>query len=77
MSDWTFIGQVLPDGHLSLPPEASKEVGKTLKVMLVPLDLAPDVSTWIGKLAEQKGLGHLTEEDVQKTIEEVRQSRRR
>ena len=76
MSNKTFIGRVLPDGHLSLPPEASQEVGKTFKVTLVPLDELPDASKWVGRLAELKGLGHLTEEDVQKAIEEVRRSRR-
>ncbi len=76
MSNKTFIGRILPDGHLSLPEDAAKDVGKTFKVTLVPLDDLPDASQWIGRLAELKGLGHLTEEDVRDSIEEVRRTRR-
>lgn len=75
MSNRTFIGRVLPDGHLSLPEEASKEVGKAFKVTLVPLDEL-DASKWVGRLAEIKGLGHLTDEDVREAVDEVRRSRR-
>lgn len=76
MSNRTFIGRVLPDGHLSLPEEASREVGKAFKVTLVPLDALPDASTWVGRLAELKGLGHLTEEDVREAVENVRRTHR-
>ena len=76
MSNKTFIGRILPDGHLSLPEDAAKEVGKTFMVTLVPLDELPEASTWVGRLAELKGLGHLTEEDVRESIEEVRRTRR-
>jgi hypothetical protein len=72
----TFVGRVLQDGHLSLPEEVAKDVGKTFKVTLVPLDDLPDASQWIGRLAELKGLGNLSEEDVRKAIDDVRRSRR-
>lgn len=68
----TFIGKVLSDGHLSLPEDSAKEVGKTYKVTLVPLDELPNASKWIGRLAEIKGLGHLTEDDVREAIKEFR-----
>ena len=77
MPNKMFIGRVLPDGHLSLPDEQAKDVGKTYKVTLVPMDDLPDASDWVGRLAEIEGLGHLTEEDVQKTIEDVRRSHRK
>ena len=77
MPDKMFIGRVLPDGHLSLPENTGKEVGKAYKVTLVPLDddgLSAD--ELIGNLARINGLGHLTDEDIAKIIQEVRSRNR-
>lgn len=76
MSNKTFIGRILPDGHLSLPEEAAKDIGKSFQVTLVPLDELPDASDWVGRLAEIHHLGHLTEEDVEKIIQDVRNRHR-
>jgi hypothetical protein len=39
-----FIGKVLPDGHLSLPEDAAKEVGSVFEVVLMPVE-EPDILT--------------------------------
>lgn len=66
-----FIGKVLPDGHLSLPEDSAKEVGKIFEVILIPLEEA-DIYPYAEALAEEKGFSKLTEEDIEKIIHESR-----
>lgn len=35
---YRFIGKVLSDGHLFIPEEAAKTVGKKFEVLLTPID---------------------------------------
>ncbi|OGW40458.1 MAG: hypothetical protein A2Y97_04305 [Nitrospirae bacterium RBG_13_39_12] len=35
---YKFIGKVLPDGHLSIPDEVSKDAGREFEVTLSPVD---------------------------------------
>lgn len=37
-----FIGKVLPDGHLSLPEDAAKEIGSVFDVLLMPVAVSMD-----------------------------------
>jgi hypothetical protein len=66
-----FIGKVLPDGHLSLPEDTAKEVGSIFDVVLMPVE-EPDIYSFAGSLAKEKGFVNLTEEDVDKIIHESR-----
>ncbi|MCX5885279.1 MAG: hypothetical protein NT096_05140 [Proteobacteria bacterium] len=66
-----FIGRVLPDGHLSLPDDAAKEVGKVFDVMLIPVEES-EIYSYAESLAEGKGFNKLTEEDIEKIIHESR-----
>jgi len=66
-----FISQVLPDGHLSLPEDTAKEVGKVFEVILVPLQEA-DIYSYSENLAKQKGFIQLTEADIERVIHESR-----
>ena len=62
-----FIGKVLPDGHLSLPEDAAKEIGSVFDVLLMPVE-EPDVYGYAESLAKEKGFSNLTEEDIEKII---------
>ncbi|MCH8318632.1 MAG: hypothetical protein IIA88_09075 [Bacteroidetes bacterium] len=64
-----FISKVLPDGHLSIPKEISKKIGKSYEVILVPLD---DIDSYSEELIKKKGLENLTESDIEKIIHESR-----
>ncbi len=66
-----FIGKVLPDGHLSLPEEESKEVGKIYEVILIPLEEA-EIYSYSESLAEEKGFSNLTENDIEMIVHESR-----
>jgi hypothetical protein len=66
-----FISKVLPDGHLSLPEETAKEVGKVFEVILIPLQEA-DIYSYTEALAKEKNFSQLTEEDIERIIHEVR-----
>lgn len=66
-----FISKVLPDGHLSLPEDTSKEVGKVFEVILIPLEEA-EVCSFAETLAKEKGFSRLTEEDIERVIHESR-----
>ena len=66
-----FKGTVLPDGHLSLPADAAKEVGQVFDVTLVPSGPS-DIYGYTAALATQKGLKDLSLEDVEKIIHESR-----
>ncbi|MCJ7578511.1 MAG: hypothetical protein MUO91_08685 [candidate division Zixibacteria bacterium] len=66
-----FISKVLPDGHLSLPEETAKEVGKVFEVILVPLQEA-EIYSYTEALAKEKNFSQLTEEDIERIIHEVR-----
>jgi len=66
-----FISKVLPDGHLSLPEDTAKEVGKIFEVILIPVEEA-EVYSYAETLAKEKGLSELAEEDIEKIIHESR-----
>ncbi len=51
-----FIGKVLPDGHLSLPEETSKEVGSVFDVVLMPVE-DPEIYSFAESLAREKSKG--------------------
>lgn len=62
-----FIGKVLPDGHLSLPEDAAKEIGNVFDVVLIPVEV-PDIYSYAESLAKEKGFSDLTEQDIEKII---------
>ena len=66
-----FIGKVLPDGHLSLPEDAAKEVGNVFDVVLIPVE-EPDIYSYAESLAKEKGFSDLTEQDIERIIHESR-----
>ena len=66
-----FIGEVLEDGHLSLPGDTAREVGRQFEVILLPLDDS-EIAAYSEKLARQKGFADMTEEDVARVIHESR-----
>ena len=66
-----FISKVLPDGHLSLPEDTAKDVGKVFEVILIPLEGA-DIYSYAETLAKEKGFSELTEEDIERVIHEFR-----
>ncbi len=66
-----FIGKVLPDGHLSLPEDAAKEVGSVFDVILMPVG-EPDIYIYAESLAKEKGFSELTEQDIERIIHESR-----
>jgi len=66
-----FIGKVLEDGHLSLPDDTAKEVGKQFEVILLPLN-EHGAAQYAENLAREKGFSELTEDDVERIIHESR-----
>lgn len=66
-----FIGKVLPDGHLSLPEDAAKEIGNVFDVVLMPVE-EPDIYSYAESLAKERGFSDLTEQDIEKIIHESR-----
>jgi hypothetical protein len=66
-----FISKVLPDGHLSLPADTAKDVGKVFEVILIPLQEA-EIYSYTEALAKEKNFSQLTEEDIEKIIHESR-----
>jgi hypothetical protein len=66
-----FISKVLPDGHLSLPEDTAKDVGKIFEVILIPLQEA-EIYSYTEALAKEKNFSQLTEEDIEKIIHESR-----
>jgi len=66
-----FIGKVLPDGHLSLPEDAAREVGSVFEVLLMPVE-EPDIYSYAGMLAKDKGFSELSEQDIERIIHESR-----
>jgi len=66
-----FIGKILPDGHLSLPANASEEIGKIYEVILIPVEEA-EIYSYTENLAEEKGFSILTEAEIEKIIHESR-----
>ncbi len=66
-----YIGEVLPDGHLSLPEETAKQVGKVFEVILLPAQ-QNGIYTFSETLAKEKGILHYTEEDIERIIHESR-----
>lgn len=66
-----FIGQVLPDGHLSLPEDTAKEVGSVFEVVLMPVE-EPDIYSYAESLAKEKGFAELTEQDIEQIIHQSR-----
>ncbi|MBT9164605.1 MAG: hypothetical protein DDT22_00574 [candidate division WS2 bacterium] len=66
-----FISKVLPDGHLSLPEDTAKDVGKVFEVILIPLEEA-EVYSYAETQAKEKGFSKLTEEDIERIIHESR-----
>lgn len=66
-----FISTVLPDGHLSLPEDTAKDVGKVFEVILIPLEEA-EVYSYAETLAKEKGFSKLTEKDIERIVHESR-----
>lgn len=66
-----FIGKVLPDGHLSLPEDAAKQVGSVFEVILLPAGEA-DIYGYAETIAGEKGFQDLTADDVEKIIHQSR-----
>ena len=66
-----FISKVLPDGHLSLPEDTAKDVGKVFEVILIPLQEA-EIYSYTEALAKAKNFSQLTEEDIERIIHESR-----
>ncbi|MGR3317804.1 MAG: hypothetical protein ACUZ8O_04930 [Candidatus Anammoxibacter sp.] len=66
-----YIGKVLPDGHLSLPEDAAKDIGSVYEVVLMPLE-EPDIYSYAESLAREKGFADMTEADIEKIIHESR-----
>jgi len=66
-----FISKVLPDGHLSLPKDTAKDVGKIFEVILIPLKDA-EIYSYTETLAKEKNFSKFTEEDIEKIIHESR-----
>ncbi len=66
-----FVGKVLPDGHLSLPEDTAKDIGRVFEVILIPLEEA-EVYSYAETLAKEKDFSALTEEDIEKIIHESR-----
>ena len=66
-----FISKVLPDGHLSLPEDTAKDVGKVFEVILIPFE-ETEIYSFTETLAKEKGLAKFTEKDIEKIIHESR-----
>lgn len=66
-----FIGKVLPDGHLSLPEDAAKEVGNVFDVVLMPVE-EPDIYSYAKSIAIEKGFAERTEQDIEQIIHDSR-----
>ncbi len=66
-----FIGKVLPDGHLSLPAEASKQIGSVFDVVLLPVN-NHDIYEFAESLAKDKGIAALSLEDIESIVHESR-----
>lgn len=66
-----FISKVLPDGHLSLPEDTAKDIGKVFEVILIPLEEV-EVYSYAETLAKEKGFSTLTEGDIERIIHESR-----
>ncbi len=66
-----FIGEVLDDGHLSLPGDTARQVGKQFDVILLPLE-EPEAGEYAKALARRKGFADLTEDDVARIVHESR-----
>jgi len=66
-----FLSKVLPDGHLSLPDDTAKDVGKMFEVILIPLD-DTEIYTYAETLAKEKGFSELSEDDIEDIIHESR-----
>ena len=66
-----FISKVLPDGHLSLPEDMARDVGKIFEVILIPLEEA-EIYSYAETLAQQNNFSELTEQDIERIIHESR-----
>ena len=66
-----YIGKVLDDGHLTLPEEAAKEVGKVYEVILFPSEES-GVYTFAEQIVREKGFAHYSEKDIERIIHESR-----
>ncbi|MFH1259655.1 MAG: hypothetical protein ABII74_07605 [Elusimicrobiota bacterium] len=66
-----FISKVLADGHLSLPEDVAKELGKVFEVILVPFG-ETEVYSYAEALAKERGFSAIKEDDIQKIIHESR-----
>ncbi len=66
-----FIGKVLEDGHLSLPDEIAKQIGKLFEVILLPMNQG-DIYSYSETIAKEKGFSQYTEKDIEKIIHESR-----
>lgn len=65
-----YVGEVLDDGHLSLPNIKRVSKGKKYEVILFPLE--KNIYSFTERLAEEKGFSHYSEEDIEKIIHESR-----
>jgi hypothetical protein len=66
-----FIGKVLPDGHLSLPVEASRQIGSVFDVVLLPVN-NQDIYEFAESLANDKGIAALSLDDIESIVHESR-----
>ena len=66
-----FIGEVLDDGHLSLPGDTARQIGRQFEVILLPIEEA-EAGAYAEALARRKGFADFTEEDVARIIHESR-----
>ncbi len=75
MQTTKFISKVLKDGHLSLPLEISKKIGKVFEVIMVPIE-ETNVYAYAEGLAKEKHFNSLSEKDIEKIIHETRSVKR-
>jgi hypothetical protein len=66
-----YIGEALDDGHLSLPGDTARQIGKQFEVILLPIE-GNETGEYAESLARRKGFADLTEEDVARVIHESR-----
>ena len=66
-----FIGKVLPDGHLSLPDDTSRQVGMIFEVILLPVKRT-DIYSFTERIADENDFSYYTESDIERIIHESR-----
>ncbi len=67
-----YYGEILSDGHLTLPGKLANKIGKKFEVILIPADNEEDIYKYAKKLAKKKGFKKYNEKDIEKIIHESR-----